>query len=238
MADLRLANLLAALSQVTDLGMGQPPEAAVRTCLLATGLARRLDIDERDVSAIYYTALLQHVGCTAYAHETTALFGGDDIALRAGGSRVDFTDPREAFSFLLVGVGKGAPPLTRARAVVTAVRMGSEFDERLHRSNCEVAVSVSDRLGLNPIARQALNHVFERWDGKGYPDKIRQDDIALPARFVQVASQAMLFDQLGDQISPSRRSSDAQGRRSIPPSPRHLRSTVGPSLTNSTPMTR
>lgn len=197
MADLRLAHFLAALSQVTDLGMGQPAEAAVRSCLLATDLARRMGIDERDVSDIYYTALLQHVGCTAYAHETTALFGVDDIALRAGGSKVDFANPREALGFMLLELGKGTAPLTRALAIVTGMRLGATFDEKLHRSNCEVAVRVADRLALKPGTRHGLNHVFERWDGKGYPDKIRQHDIALPARFVQVAGQGVLFDQLG-----------------------------------------
>ena len=34
--DLRLVDLLAALSVATDLGMGQEPEKAVRTCLVAT----------------------------------------------------------------------------------------------------------------------------------------------------------------------------------------------------------
>jgi response regulator RpfG family c-di-GMP phosphodiesterase len=63
---LRLADLIAALSQVTDLGMGQPPEDATRSCLLATSLARRMDLSERDVGDIYYATLLQHVGCTAY----------------------------------------------------------------------------------------------------------------------------------------------------------------------------
>src|SRR5665811_2388654 len=55
MADLRLAELLAALSQMTDLGLGQPPETAIRSCLLATGLARRMEIDEPEIGAIYYT---------------------------------------------------------------------------------------------------------------------------------------------------------------------------------------
>ena len=40
-ADLRLAQLLAGLSVATDLGMGQPPGHAARTCLLATELGRR-----------------------------------------------------------------------------------------------------------------------------------------------------------------------------------------------------
>jgi hypothetical protein len=80
--------------------MGQPPEEAARSCLLATSLARHLGLDERDVGDVYYATLLQHVGCTAYAHETAALFGGDDIAIRAGGARIDFANPKEALPFL------------------------------------------------------------------------------------------------------------------------------------------
>lgn len=61
MAELQLAEILAALSQVTDLSMGQPPESAIRICLLATGLARRMDLPEREVADVYYTVLLQHI---------------------------------------------------------------------------------------------------------------------------------------------------------------------------------
>jgi len=43
-ARLRLAELLAALSVVTDLGHGQPVEAAMRTCLLATSLAQQMQL--------------------------------------------------------------------------------------------------------------------------------------------------------------------------------------------------
>ena len=39
---LRLADLLAAVSLATDLGMGLPHETALRVCLLATRLARRM----------------------------------------------------------------------------------------------------------------------------------------------------------------------------------------------------
>ena len=82
--------------------MGQPPEDAIRSCLLATALARRMDLSERVVGDVYYTTLLQHIGCTAYAHETAALLGGDDIAVRAGGARIDSANPREALPLLTV----------------------------------------------------------------------------------------------------------------------------------------
>jgi HD-GYP domain-containing protein (c-di-GMP phosphodiesterase class II) len=177
--------------------MGQPPEAAIRSCLLATGLARRMDLNERDVGDVYYTTLLQHVGCTAYAHETAALLGGNDIAVNAGGARVYFGDQREGFTYLLFELGKGATPLVRARAVITAISKGQKIDEELFRSNCEVAVHVTRRLGLGTGVQRGLNEIYERWDGKGKPRKLTREDLALPARFAQVASQAVLFERLG-----------------------------------------
>jgi hypothetical protein len=62
-----------------------------------------MDLTERAVGDIYYVRLLQHAGCTAYAHETAAMVGGDDIAVRAGGAKVDFAYPRDALPFLLHG---------------------------------------------------------------------------------------------------------------------------------------
>src|SRR5260221_14401221 len=73
-ASLRLADLLAALSVTTDLGHGQPPDDAMRACLLATRLAQAMNLPASSISDIYYATLLRYVGCTAYAHEEAALF--------------------------------------------------------------------------------------------------------------------------------------------------------------------
>jgi len=62
--------------------MGLPPEEAMRACLTATALARRMGLDENEVGHILYTTLLVHVGCTTYADEAAAAFG-DEIALNA-----------------------------------------------------------------------------------------------------------------------------------------------------------
>src|SRR5690606_31964079 len=77
--DVAVAELLAALSVATDLGMGQEPEMAVRACLVATRLAGAAGLAGRDVADVYYCTLLQHLGCTAASHETAVVFG-DDLA--------------------------------------------------------------------------------------------------------------------------------------------------------------
>src|SRR5713226_5802046 len=76
---LRLAELMAALSLATDLGMGQPLEQALRTCLIAIELAERMGLAKDEISEVFYVALLRFLGCTADAHEVAKMFGGDEI---------------------------------------------------------------------------------------------------------------------------------------------------------------
>jgi len=67
MQRLRLAELMAALSLATDLGMGQPLEQALRTCLIAIELAERMGLAKDEISEVFYVALLRFLGCTADA---------------------------------------------------------------------------------------------------------------------------------------------------------------------------
>jgi hypothetical protein len=75
-ARVRLAEPVAALSLATDLGMGQPLEQALRTCLLAVAAGSALGLDGPTHSDTYYFALLRFVGCTSDAHEQAVLVGG------------------------------------------------------------------------------------------------------------------------------------------------------------------
>src|SRR5260370_12240026 len=72
-AELRLAELMAALSLATDLQHGYPLETGLRRTLLAVGLARELGLEGPNLSDLYYTPLLQPLGCPGRAHELAAL---------------------------------------------------------------------------------------------------------------------------------------------------------------------
>lgn len=192
--DVRLAELLAALSVATDLGMGQHPEKAVRACLLATHLARAVGLPERDVQDVYYCALLQHLGCTAPAHETAWLFG-DDLSVFVKAERTDERNPREALALMaLVGKGTG---MGRTRHVARVAAAGKEGNGQILRSVCEVGARLAERLGLAAGVRDGLFHAVESWDGRHGAYGLAGEDIALPARFSVVATQAVIFDRLG-----------------------------------------
>jgi hypothetical protein len=50
--------------------MGLEPGEAARAAVIAARLAE--DVGAGELPDVYYTTLLQHVGCTAYAHEAAA----------------------------------------------------------------------------------------------------------------------------------------------------------------------
>src|ERR1700741_3040891 len=105
----RLAELVAALSLGVDLGFGQPMEHVLRECMIALRLADRLQLNEKERSTVYYTALLVNVGCHSDAHEQAKWFG-DDIALRSGKYDHEYRSLRAAAAAMSL-VGSGHTPL-------------------------------------------------------------------------------------------------------------------------------
>src|SRR5436190_17899871 len=85
---IRLAELMAALSLATDLGMGQPLEYALCVCVLAVRLGETLGLNENELREVYYLALLRHIGCNAETYRMAVLFG-DELALRTDFAAVD-----------------------------------------------------------------------------------------------------------------------------------------------------
>ena len=79
----------------------------MRACLLAAELARRAGLDERGRGEVYYGTLMRFAGCAATSHEIAAVFGGDDIVVRARGYLIDPAELGEAVEFL-AGLGVDA----------------------------------------------------------------------------------------------------------------------------------
>ena len=207
--DLRLSDLLAALSVATDLGMGQPPEKAVRSCLLATGLGQALGLTDEEVRDVYYASLMRHLGCTATASLEARLFGGDELASRRVAEPADFGDRREMLA-LTLGTGRGSGPrrpLLVGRAVVGDLLQGRD----ILASVCEAGAVLAERLGLGQRVATAIAQQFERWDGKGGPQGLVGDEITLPARISEVATQVLLFHQMGGADSATSMVRDRSG---------------------------
>jgi HD-GYP domain-containing protein (c-di-GMP phosphodiesterase class II) len=182
---LRLAELIAALSLATDLGLGLPQEHVLRQCRIALGLAERVGVDASERAAVYYVAMLAWVGCTADSHELAAQFG-DEIAFRADAHRVDLAG-LPLMGFMLRRVGDGRPRLRRAQMAATLVATGGRGAADAMTAHCRVASAIARRLRLGPEVQEPLLHVFARWDGKGIPRGTRGEELPLAIRLVHIA---------------------------------------------------
>ena len=172
----RLAEVVAAFSLAADLGLGQPMEHTLRSCLIATRIADALDLVRREQDSTYWVTLLAMVGCTANSYEMRALFG-DDISLRAGmyglgPSQMDMAGYFMSLAESEHGAGAGDELMaTEMRPVMEALV-----------ADCQIAGAFAERLGFSEEVSVALQQKFARWDGTGIPPGLGGDEIPLPAR--------------------------------------------------------
>ena len=194
---LRLAELIAALSLATDLGMGQPMEKAMRSCLIALGLGRRLDGDHTELSDIYYLALLEHIGCTAHAAEWASYVGGDEIEMRTHAVVFANSPMSEVMAAFIRHVGEGLPLRQRASLVAAMMREGDRRFKHVAAANCEAAVCLAQQMHMSSGVLTSLGQTLERWDGRGGPAKLKQDQITVQVRVVGLAHDAEVFERVG-----------------------------------------
>jgi HD-GYP domain-containing protein (c-di-GMP phosphodiesterase class II) len=190
-AEVRLAELVAALSLGVDLGFGQPMEHVLRQCLIALRLAERVGLDEEARAVVYYTALLVNVGCHSDAHEQAKWFG-DDIALKS--TKYGPGHPAVAAMKL---VGSGNPPLHRFRVGLEFVVRGWRETSDMINQHAALARSLAEQLRLSDEVSEALGAAYEQWDGRGWPGELRGEDVPIAARLAQLAEYAEVAHRVG-----------------------------------------
>jgi len=188
--------LLAALSLVSDLGMGQPMRHAVRQCLIALRLGEhvRLTADERE--SLVCAGLLAWVGCHVDAYEQAKWFG-DDRAMKAEFRNVDFSSPRADLGFMLSHLGSGMPPAAWARTTLGFIAGGYKDALAMLTTHSSAADSLAAGLGLSDQARKSIEQTFERWDGRGAPQGASGQDILVTSRLVNLADVVEVFHAAG-----------------------------------------
>jgi HD-GYP domain-containing protein (c-di-GMP phosphodiesterase class II) len=193
--EVRLAELVAALSLATDLGLGQPQQHIIRQTVIAMRMADLEGLPDDDRTAIFYVSLLAWVGCVADAHEMGKWFG-DDMAVRADSYLVDLTG-LPMMRFMIGHVASGSSPIRRLTMIGRFLAGGSKEVERSMASHCETSGDLSLRLGLGPEVRDPLQQAFERWDGKGSPAKLAGFEIARIMRIIHVANDVEALHRIG-----------------------------------------
>lgn len=195
---LRVVELLASLSLATDLGTGMPLGHGLSTSLLSVSLARELGCGPEQVRHVQQLALIRFLGCTSDAADTARMAGGDEISFNAGFAPSLMGGSGEALRAMALTVGAGQSLPRRAR-LVTAALADPGGEAKSLSAHCEVGAMLAKRLGLVDQVVAAIQHAYERWDGKG-PFGLAGDEIPLEVRIAVVARDADLFGRLGEDV--------------------------------------
>ena len=192
MTFIRLAELMAALSIATDLGMGQPMEYALTTCIIAVRLGEAAGLSDTELRDAYYEALLRYIGCNADTHWAASIFG-DELALRADFAKLDTADNPRVLEMMLRYIHQAnasADPQQMVQAVLP--QLATSF----FPGHCEVAQRLATRLGFPESFVQTVGQIYARWDGKGIP-ALNGEAISPAMRVVGLAQDAVTFYRLG-----------------------------------------
>jgi HD-GYP domain-containing protein (c-di-GMP phosphodiesterase class II) len=193
----RAAEVIAALSLATDLGLGVPLEHGLHSTLIAMRLCDRLGVDSETAAQTYHACLLFYVGCTAPTGIDPEVFGEDDWEARYAIPARFGTRAESVAGMARAVAPPGGPPLVRAWQLARGLPKVALGFKGYVAAICEVAEMLTDRLGLPPSVSRLFAHVGERWDGKGVPGRARLDEIPLAVRIVHVARDAAFQHMLG-----------------------------------------
>ena len=183
-----LAEVVAAISLAADLGIGQPLDHVLRSCVIATRFAEHLGLSPEDRDATYWVTLFMVAGCTGSSTELSEIFG-DDIAFRSdafNGGASEFEFVRYLFSH----AGRGRGPVGRTKVLAQLLRTKLRALEESFVAHCAVSTALAERLGLGKTVCDSLMQTFARWDGKGLPKGVGGDDILVPIGIAAIANDA------------------------------------------------
>src|SRR4051794_29589394 len=176
--------------------MGYPFEHGLRSTLIAMGLAERLELDRATLREVYDVSQLLYIGCTVETHVFAGFFG-DEIDARAAAAPVVWGRPAELQRTFLSRLGGGATGLARLSAAARALPDVKRELDAGASGHCEVARMLGARLGLEADHGAAFAAIYERWDGKGFPGRLRGEAIPVAVRVLQVADDADVQHHVG-----------------------------------------
>ena len=190
---IRLSEVLGALSYALDITEGQPVGHAARSCMLSMRLGRELRLADTQLSALFYASLLKDLGCSSNASRMCYLFGSDDRAAKRDIKSVDWTRLGPSIAFAARHVAPGAPLVQRAAKLTKLAASGAAQTRELIQMRCERGAQIALQLQLPPATANAIRAMDEHWNGAGHPRGLRGGEIPLLARILGLAQTAEVF---------------------------------------------
>jgi putative nucleotidyltransferase with HDIG domain len=187
--DIRLSEVISALSYALDVTEGQPMGHAVRSCAIGMRIGEEIGLAPAERSDLFYALLLKDAGCSSNAARVSSLFAADDHEIKRTFKLIDATKPAEALRHALRHA--------RKRRLVAIARSGAEGSREIIEQRCERGADIARMIELPESTAAAIRSLDEHWDGAGYPYHLAGDAIPLLGRILCLAQTAEVFFGVG-----------------------------------------
>ena len=201
--ELRLAELLSALSYALDMVEGQPAGHCVRCCWIGIHIGREIGLREAEIWELYYTLLIKDVGCSSNAARICQLYMTDDIAFKRDFMTVNGSLP-QVLRFVLSHTGMNSGLAERFRALVHIFQNGGQIAQELMETRCDRGAEIARRMRFSEGVVAAIRSFDEHWDGGGMPNGLRGEQIPIYSR-IALMSQIVDVFQMANGIEAAKR---------------------------------
>lgn len=191
---LRVAEVVAALSQALDLGSGATHWHSVRTCILGMRLASELRLPAAAQAGLFYALLLKDAGCSSNASEIYHALGSDDIAAKREVKKTDWTRVSwETLQYALDHVAPGKPFMERVFAIFRVASQQKKHTRHVTAMRCERGATLARLMGLPAATAEGVGGLDEHWDGRGNPEGLSGHGIPVSSRIMLLAQTLDVF---------------------------------------------
>ena len=195
--EIRLSNVISALSFALDLTKGQPMGHAVNCCLLGMRMAEIIGLPEAERSDLYYALLRKDAGCSSHGARMFEIFGGDEIQAKREVKTQDWTRINlDGLNYLLRNVQPNGSAIERMRSLANIVAHRKDQAEELMHLRCDRGSEIALKLGFSTNVAESIRALDEHWNGKGGPAGISGEHIPLLARIMSICQTLEVFAAL------------------------------------------
>src|ERR1700681_29813 len=188
--EIRLAELLSALSHALDLVEGQPPGHCIRCCWIGMHIGQAIGLSDLDIGELYYTLLLKDLGCSSNAARICQLYLTDDLTFKRDVKSIDGSLP-QALRFVLAHTGLKAGLAERFRAIIRTCQNSGRIAQELIETRCQRGAEIARMMRFSEAVALGIQNLDEHWDGGGMPTRLRGAEIPIYSR---IALMAQIID--------------------------------------------
>jgi putative nucleotidyltransferase with HDIG domain len=193
-SSIRLSDIISALSYALDLTEGQPMGHSVRACMIGMRIARQIGVSVNDQADLYYALLLKDAGCSSNASRLFHILNADEIRAKGDLKTKDWTRVGwESLQYALTHVAPGMPFLKRMQRLFQVASTQQQDSCTLVKIRCERGAYVAKQLGFSDSISAGIYNLDEHWNGRGYPDGLRKDQIPLFSRIANLSQTLDVF---------------------------------------------